>query len=229
LARPKIVRVFRQLLPTLGPACVCATLLALAPGRAHAETPDAAAEAAQPEPLGYERYRTPLGSSSDYWHTFGSLSLGDGLRFNNPYRLATPLGKTPESLSLTAAYFDVSVAAVRGPLDGLGHGAVLHLSIAAQGIPQEVLSLSYIALERIGNGRSMLFGRFGVPVILQPDLGGGLETAFGAAFMLTSGIGVQSELVGSVYYGAGTLDHSVTTIPVLSGELGVFFDYEVLK
>ena len=181
------------------------------------------------EELGYERYRTPIGSSPDYWHTFGSLSLGDGIRFNNPYRLATPLGKTPESVSLTAAYFDLGLGAVRGPADGLGHGLVLHLSIAAQGIPQEVLSASYIALERVGNGRTMVFGRFGVPVILQPDLSGGLEAALGAAFMISSGIGVQGELVGSVYYGAGTLDRSVTTIPVVSGELGVFFDYEVLK
>jgi len=157
------------------------------------------------------------------------MSFGDGLRFNNPYRLATPLGKTPESLSLTAAYFDLGLGAVRGPPDGLAHGAVMHLSIAVQGIPQEVLSLSYIGLERIGNGRTILFGRFGIPVILQPDLSGGLETAFGAAFMISSGIGVQGELVGSLYYGAATLDRSVTTIPVVSGELGVFFDYEVLE
>jgi hypothetical protein len=34
--------------------------------------------------------------------------------------------------------------------------------------------------------------------------------------------------VGSLSYGAGTLDRSVTTIPVLSGELGLFVDYEVL-
>jgi hypothetical protein len=188
-----------------------------------------ATRTASAEPLGYERYRTPLGASPDYWHSFGSLALGDGLRFNNPYRLATPLGKSPESLSLTAAYFDLGLGAVRGPPDGLGHGAVVHLSVAAQGIPQEVLSFSYIGLERVGNGRTILFGRFGIPIILQPDLSGGLETAFGAAFMISAGIGVQSELVGSLYYGAGTLDRSVTTIPVVSGELGVFFDYEVLK
>ena len=183
----------------------------------------------QSEPLGFERYRTPIAGSPDYLHGFGSLALGKGLRFNNPYRLATPLGKTPESLSLTATYFDLGLGVVRGPLDGLAHGAVVHLSLAAQGIPQEVLSLSYLALERVGNGRTILFGRFGVPIVLRPDLSGGLEAAFGAAFMVRSGIGVQGELVGSFFYGAGTLDRSVTTIPVCSGELGIFFDYEVLK
>jgi hypothetical protein len=186
----------------------------------------AAAQAATKE--GDERYRTPIAGSEAYWHGFASLGLGKGLRFNNPYRLATPLGDTPESVSKTAAYYDLGFGLVHGPAQGLAHGAVLHLSIAAQGIPQEVLSLSYTALDRIGNGRWLLFGRAGVPVILEPDLSGGLEAAFGAAFMLTAGLGVQSELVGSLYYGAGTQDRSVTTIPVLSAELGLFVDYEVL-
>ena len=222
------MRVFRQFLrrPALGCACGALWLFRAESSRAEPEPP---AEPAHAERSGYERYRTPLGTSPDYWHAFGSLSFGDGLRFNNPYRLATPLGKSPESLSRTATYLDLGLGAVRGPPDGLAHGAVAHLSIAAEGIPQEVLSLSYIALERVGNGRTLLFGRFGIPIVLRPDLGGGLETAFGSAFMLTSGIGLQGELIGSVYYGAGTLDRSVTTIPVLSAELGLFFDYEVLK
>jgi hypothetical protein len=187
------------------------------------------ARAADPAPpTGSERYRTPIEGSSAYWHGFGSLALGEGLRFNNPYRLSTPLGKTPESVSLTAAYYDLGLGVVRGPPSGLAHGAMLHLSVAVQGIPQQVLSLSYIALERVGDGRTLLFGRAGIPIILQPDLGGGVELGFGAAFMISAGLGVQSELVGSLYYGAGTLDRSVTTIPVLSGELGLFVDYEVL-
>jgi hypothetical protein len=192
----------------------------IAVGVAHADPPA--------EPLGYERYRTPIAGSSRYFHGFASLALGDGIRFNNPYRLSTPLGKTPESLSSTAAYYDLGLGLVRGPADGFAHGAVVHLSIAAQGIPQEVLSLSYIGLDRVGNGRTLLFGRAGIPIILQPDLSGGLEAAFGAAFMISAGLGVESEIVGDVYYGAGTLDRSVSTIPVLSGELGLFVDYEVL-
>ena len=150
------------------------------------------------------------------------------MRFNNPYRLATPLGDTTESLSLTAAYYDLGVGFVRGPARGLSHGAVLHLSIAAQGIPQEVLSLSYVALERLGNGRTLVFGRAGVPIILEPDTSGGLELAVGGAYMISAGLGVQSELVGSLYYGAATQDRSVTTIPVISAQLGLFIDYEVL-
>ncbi|HEY4105797.1 MAG TPA: hypothetical protein VGM44_17980 [Polyangiaceae bacterium] len=224
------MRVFSQLWCALALSS-CAGVLCFSP-RAAAADVDADSNRAEPEshePRGYERYRTPIRSGPDYWHTFGSLSFGDGLRFNNPYRLSTELGSGAESLSLTASYFDIGIGAVRGSLDGIGHGAVLHLSIAAQGIPQEVLSLSYIALDRLGSGRTMLYARAGVPVILQPDLSGGLEAAFGGAFMITSGIGIEGELIGDVYYGAATLDHSVSTIPILSAQLGVFFDYEVLK
>jgi hypothetical protein len=188
--------------------------------RAQAEPPS--------EPLGFERYRTPIPDGGAYWHSFGSVSLGKGLRFNNPYRLSTPLGKTAESVSSTATYYDLGLGAVRGAPGGLMHGAVLHLSIAAQGIPQEVLSLSYVGLERVGTGRTLLYGRAGIPVVLQPDLGGGVEAAFGAAFMISAGLGVQGELVGSLFYGAGTAERSVTTIPILSAQLGLFVDYEVL-
>jgi hypothetical protein len=104
----------------------------------------------------------------------------------------------------------------------------LHLSVAAQGIPQQVLSVSYTALERLDSGRMLLLARAGIPIILAPDLSGGLEAAMGAAYMITAGLGVQSELVGSLYYGAATQDRSVTTIPVLSLQLGLFVDYEVL-
>jgi len=181
------------------------------------------------DPLGYARYRTPTPGGARYFHAFGSLAFGDGIRFNNPYRLSKELGSSAESLSLTASYFDVGLGVVYGRADGLQHGAVAHLSIADVGVPQEVLSLSYVALERIGNGRPMLYGRAGIPVILQPDLSAGLEAAAGGAFMITAGIGVSAELIGDLYYGAGTVDRSVSTIPVLSGQLGVFFDYEVLK
>jgi hypothetical protein len=175
-----------------------------------------------------ELYRTPLPDAEVYWHGFGSISLGKGLRFNNPYRLATPLGDTPESVSLSAAYYDFGLGLVYGPAGGLAHGAVVHLSLAAQGIPQEVLSVSYTALQRLDSGRFLLFGRAGVPIVLGPDVTWGVEAAAGSAFMITAGLGVQGELVGSLFYGAATQDRSATAIPMLSAQLGLFIDYEVL-
>lgn len=214
---------------------LCAPRFAHAEDAARDEDELAALPPAKVEPLGYDRYRTPIAGGAGYFHTFGSVALGEGLRFNNPYRLSKELGSSAESLSLTASYIDLGLGAVYGRSDGLGHGAVLHLSIADVGIPQEVLSLSYIALERIGNGRPMVFARAGIPLVLQPDVSAGLELGAGGAFMITAGIGVTAELIGDLYYGAGTVDasgqpnHSVSTIPVLSGQLGIFFDYEVLR
>jgi hypothetical protein len=173
-------------------------------------------------------YRTPILGAEAYFHGFGSLSLGRGLRFNNPYRLATPLGDTPESVSLSATYYDLGLGFVYGPARGLAHGAVLHLSIAAQGIPQQALSVSYAALERLNDGRLLLLGRAGVPIVLSPDLSWGVEAAVGSAYMITAGLGVQAELIGSLFYGAATQDRPVTTIPMLSAQLGLFIDYEVL-
>ena len=213
------MRIFKPLAFRGAALCGVLSLCTLAHRRAYAQAA---------EPLGAARYRTPIADAGSYWQGFGILGLGKGLRFNNPYRLATPLGDTPESVSKTAAYYDLGLGLVHGPAQGFAHGGVVHLSIAAQGIPQEVLSLSYTAQDRLDNGRWLLFGRAGVPIILEPDLSGGLETAVGAAFLVTAGLGLESELVGSLYYGAGTQDRSVTTIPVLSAQLGLFVDYEVL-
>ena len=103
----------------------------------------------------------------------------------------------------------------------------MSLSIAMDGVAQEVLGLSYVALLPLGN-RFLVRGRAGVPIVLEPDANVGLEIGAGGAFLITGGFGLTGELVGSLFYGAGTLDRSTTTIPLLSLELGVFFDYEVL-
>lgn len=218
------MRLLRSVAHTSGKGCgVAALLLCLLAARSTRAEPTST-------PTGpvRELYRTPIADAEGYFHGFGSLSLGKGMRFNNPYRLATPLGDTPESVSLSAAYYDLGLGLVYGPARGLAHGAVLHLSIAAQGIPQEVLSVSYTALQRFDDGRILLFGRAGVPIVLEPDLSYGLEAAVGSAYMITAGLGVQAELIGSLFYGAATQDRSVTTIPMLSAQLGLFIDYEVL-
>jgi hypothetical protein len=44
---------------------------------------------------------------------------------------------------------------------------------------------------------------------------------------LAYGLGAQLELVGSVYFGAATDETSITTIPMLSLQLGVFFEHGV--
>src|SRR5882672_6493014 len=64
---------------------------------------------------------------------FATGFVGDGLRFNNPYRLATVLGADARSLSRTAAYADVGAAFVVGDPAALAHGLALRATFARDG------------------------------------------------------------------------------------------------
>ena len=61
-----------------------------------------------------------------YMQLFATSFVGDGLRFNNPYRLATPLGSSAESVSRTAAYADIGAAATLGNPAGLLPSSGMH-------------------------------------------------------------------------------------------------------
>jgi hypothetical protein len=169
---------------------------------------------------------TPLPGDTSELRTFGTLALGKGLRFNNPYRLATPIGDSPESVSFTATYVDLGVGAAYGPVDGFQHGGELALGIATDGISQQVLGLSYVLIYPLLDDM-LLRGRGGFPIVLGPDANIGFELAAGGAWLFTGGIGATAELTGSLFYGAATLDKTTTAIPMLALELGLWLDYEV--
>jgi hypothetical protein len=200
---------------------------------AHAEVPGVAASLAPaPEPFQYDQrarnaVRTPLPVGSTYAF-FGGLAAGRGIRFNDPFRLRTELGSSAESLSLTATYLDLHFGAVVGGGGGaLSHGIAAHGSFALGGVRQEVITPSYVLLARV-DPRWGVVGRAGIPVVVEPDLSAGLEAAVGGVFHLTAAVGVTASLVGSLFFGAATLDTGRTTIPVLSLEGGVVYDFEVL-
>lgn len=162
-----------------------------------------------------------------YLHLMGAAAIGRGIRFNNPYRLATPLGDDAESLSLSATYLDLSVSAASGDPDGLQHGGSLHFSVALEGVPQEVVTPSYLAAYRLPP-RFLVFARAGLPLVLEPDVNLGYELAVGGAWLVTAGLGVTAELVGDLFYGAATQDEALTAIPMLSLQVGALVDFEVL-
>jgi hypothetical protein len=169
---------------------------------------------------------TPIPGGTSELHTFGTLTFGKGLRFNNPYRLATPLGDSTESVSATAAYLDLGLGAAYGPANGFQHGGEIALGIATDGISQQVLGLSYVLLYPALDDL-LLRGRAGFPIVLGPDPNVGMELGLGGAWLFTGGLGATAELTGSLFYGAATLDRSTTTIPMLAIELGLWLDYEV--
>ncbi len=162
-----------------------------------------------------------------YVHWYSGLGIGKGLRFNNPFRLRGQLGSTPESLSTTATFMDLSVAATFGDPHGFQQGISLNASIALEGVPQEVLAPSYAALYRF-NGHVSARGRLGLPIVIEPDLNLGGELALGGAYLMWSGLGLYTDIVVSLFQGAATDETSATLIPVLSLQAGIAVEYEVL-
>jgi hypothetical protein len=203
-------------------ALFAATALVTAYARdanAEADDENAPAEKPKPEP---DPFRTKPG----YVQLFVTSFLGDGLRFNNPYRLSTPLGGDAESVSRTAPYVDVGVGATFGNPLGLQHGGTLRTSVAAHGVSQVVMTPSYLAWRRWS--AFALSGRAGVPIVLTPAATWGLEAGLGATWFFLGGFGLAAEVVGDVFYGAGTREKATVTYPVLSGQLGFVAAFEVL-
>ncbi len=198
----------------IGAALALALSLGLATS-ARADDIAAVRPRAQPEP---ER--------ATWFRVTGTLGVGMGLRFDNPYRLATPLGANAESVSRTAAYVDAGVALSFGEAEGITHGPVLRWDHAAQGVGQDVLTPSYALGKRWLAWEA--WARVGVPIVLRPDVNAGGELALGGAWFATQGLGAWGELVGDLFWGAGTLDAKRPTYPVLSLQLGAIFEWERL-
>lgn len=175
---------------------------------------------------GAEDGRSPQATKFGWVDVLATAYVGDGLRFNNPYRLSTVLGSQAESLSRTSAYADVGVAALLGNPGFLAHGLALRVSGALEGVPQAVLTPSYMALHR--RGPWALYGRAGLPVVLTPDTTFGFEGAAGGVWFARAGLGLSAELVGDVFYGAGTREVATPAYPVLSAQAGVWVSWEVM-
>ena len=167
-----------------------------------------------------------LRTKSGYAQLFATSFFGDGLRFNNPYRLATPLGSSAESISRTASYADVGGAVTVGDPLGLQHGLALRMSFALEGVSQAVMTPSYFIYRRWVSWA--LYGRAGAAVVLTPDVTWGFEGAVGTAWFVRGGLALAAEVVGDVFYGAGTRDVATPAYPVLSVELGPLVAWELL-
>ncbi|MFO0677637.1 MAG: hypothetical protein U0169_13970 [Polyangiaceae bacterium] len=152
--------------------------------------------------------------------------VGTGLRFNNPYRLATPLGTTAESVSRTATYVDVGLGLTFGAPRGFQHGATFRWSFSTEGVAERVIVPSYLLYRRWRDWAA--YGRAGIPIVLAPTRTFGVEGSLAAVWFFRGGIGVVGEVVGSLVYGAGTREVEKPAYPVLSGQLGLLFAYEVM-
>lgn len=202
-------------------------LVAVVTSSSASAQPDAVLDSEEPDPETLRIYKKISRPRGSYAKLLLSTGFGRGLRFNNPYRLETQLGDTAESLSLTAPYWDLGLGATSGDPHGWQHGAVGHLSVAIEGVSQQAVSASYLLLWR-ADSPWMAFGRVGPSFVLSPDANIGGELGVGGAYFVTGGIGIELEMVGNLFYGAGTYEAQYTVIPVLSFQGGIIIDYEVL-
>jgi hypothetical protein len=152
--------------------------------------------------------------------------VGDGLRFNDPYRLATVLGASAEEVSRTASYVDLAAGVTLGDPRAFQNGFSLHLSIAAEGIQQTILAPSYVLYRRFRDVAA--YGRVATPIVCTPDVTWGVEGALGGIWFVRAGLGLTAELVGDLFYGAGTREVSAAAYPVLSAQIGIALAYEVI-
>jgi hypothetical protein len=167
------------------------------------------------------------GTHKPWWaQIFATAFAGDGVRFNNPYRLSTVLGSQAQSLSRTAAYADFGAGVAFGDPSFLAHGFVLRVSSALEGVPQSVMTPAYLVLHRWGPWGA--YARVGTPLVLTPEVTWGLEGGAGGLWFFRAGIGLAVELVGDLFYGAGTRDVTTPTYPVLSAQGGLFFSWEAM-
>jgi len=116
---------------------------------------------------------------------------------------------------------------VLGNPNGLQHGVSMQWSMALSGIDQHVLTPAYMLVVD-GMRPWLAFGRVGVPFVLNPKPNQGIEGAVGCAYLITAGLGLQAEIIGDVFYGAATWEKKFTAIPMLSIQLGLLVDIEVL-
>jgi A/G-specific adenine glycosylase len=219
----------KKLLAAAGVSLALALTLTLTASVARAEVPAStnADEEAGLAPGDLARYRELAEPRGRYARILTTVGAGRGLRFNNPYRLRTQLGSTAESLSLTAPYVDLGLGLGFGNPFGLQHGPLVHVSVATEGVAQTSLSASYQLLHR-GSSAWLGYGRVGAALLTSPDPNVGLEAGAGVSRFLTGAVGLNAEVVFDLFYGAGTYETRYTVIPVVSLQLGLMFDLEVL-
>lgn len=212
-------------------ALACVELARATSSASAAEEPDPPRDAASRSPPAVDDAGEGLDLVAErglFLHTYAGLALGEGLRLNNPYRLPEPLGDSAESISRSAVYGDLALGLLLGHALDWQHGGQVDLAFALEGIPQEVLTPSYL-LHRHFDARWSAYARLGLPVVLEPDLNVGVEAGLGGLFGITGGLQATFELIYSQFYGAATQEVSITVIPIVSAQLGIRVAYEVLR
>ena len=152
--------------------------------------------------------------------------FGDGLRFNDPFRLATVLGSSAEEVSRTSSYVDLAASITLGDPRKFQPGFSLHVSLALEGVQQTTVAPTFVVYRRFRDLAA--YARAGFSIVATPETTWGMEGALGGIWFVRGGIGLVAEIVGDLFYGAGTREVSAAAYPVLSGQIGLTVAWEVI-
>ena len=152
--------------------------------------------------------------------------FGDGLRFNDPFRLATVLGSSAEEVSRTSSYVDLAASITLGDPRKFQPGFSLHVSLALEGVQQTAVAPTFVVYRRFRDLAA--YARAGFSIVATPETTWGMEGALGGIWFVRGGIGLVAEIVGDLFYGAGTREVSAAAYPVLSGQIGLTVAWEVI-
>lgn len=143
--------------------------------------------------------------------------------------------------TLAPAYLSLRGGGVVPGQGRLRHGVQLGVStnLSREGaypsgtlaLRQWVIVPSYVL--RLGLDESPLpawiaTARLGLPVVVSPDLTIGAELALGAQYFVRSGFGIFAEVIYDVFVGGRERDDSRSTHHLLTIEVGLQFELEVL-
>ena len=141
-----------------------------------------------------------------------------------------------QQATFAPTFADASLAYLFSSGSTLQHGASLGASVNAardgstteglEPLRQVVLSPGYVLYTRVAD--FALSARASLPVVVAPDFTAGFELGFAAAYLWRAGFGVYAELGASVFRGGSSPLGLITLHPMISGELGVHIEYELL-
>jgi hypothetical protein len=184
--------------------------------------------ASKPVPAEAREERATNQSAATYTRVQIDLGAGAGLRLNNPFRLQTPLGSTPRSLSASAPYADLRALSLWGDPFAWHYGFALSFAAALQGISQQVITPA-LAVSRPLTDALWVQGYAGAPIVLSPDANVGLEAGVELSYWVRSGWGLYAGLVGDQYWGAATDQSWAVSIPIVAAQAGLCLQYERLQ
>ena len=114
---------------------------------------------------------------------------------------------------------------------GIRHGVGLDVStnisedgagrLGVDPVNQWVFSPTYMAYLDLGEG-FRIHGKAGLPLSFGPAFAPGLEVALGAVYLILAGFGVYTEAAAAAFVGSDVVH------PLVTAEVGAYFDYEVL-